>query len=80
MGYEYLIRYRPADRAAWDAFVRRLDNPTSPDGWSAFDITLSDEGVHFCDYGHSPAAALALRQVVDEALSHGEAVTIEEAG
>ena len=80
MGYEYLIRYRPADRAAWDALVGRLDNPVSPDGWKAFDIALTEQGVYFCDHGHSPAAALALRQVVDEALLRGDAVTIEEAG
>lgn len=78
MSFEYNIRYQPLDRAAWDAFVERLDNPTSPDGWRAFTVELSERGVYFCDHGRSEAAAMALRRIVDEALSHGEPVVIED--
>src|SRR5687768_10924993 len=78
--YEYLIRYRPADLSAWEAFVARLDNPTSVDGWQSFRVSLTERGVSPLDYGHSPAAAVAFRRVVDEALLHGHAVVIEEAG
>ena len=79
MGIEYNIRYQPRDRAAWDRFVERLANPLS-DGWPAFTVELSERGVYFCDHGRSEAAAVALRRIVDEALSHGDSVVIEEAG
>jgi hypothetical protein len=78
MGVEYNIRYQPADRAAWDVFVARLENPVS-NGWPAFAVELSERGVYFCDHGRSPAAAVALRRIMDEALSHGESVVIQEA-
>ena len=80
MGYEYLIRYRPADLLAWEAFVARLDNPVAADGRPAFEVALTEPGVYFLDHGHSPAAAVAFRRVVDEALRHGGAVAVEETG
>lgn len=80
MGIEYHIRYQPSDRPTWDAFVARLANPTSPNGWKAFHIELTDNGVYFLDNGREPAAAVAFRRIVDEALSHGDSVVIEEAG
>ena len=80
MGIEYNIRYQPADRSAWEAFVGRLHNPTSPQGWQAFTVELSARGVYFCDHNWSDAATVALRRIVDEALSHSDSVVIEEAG
>ena len=79
MGVEYNIRYQPGDRAAWERFVKRLANPVSGE-WPAFTVELSDRGIYFCDHSQSPAAAVALRRIVDEALSHGDSVLIEEAG
>ena len=79
MGIEYNIRYQPADRAAWESFVARLANPVS-DGWPPFSVELSERGVYFCDNGRSEVAAVALRRIVDEALSHGDSVVIEGAG
>jgi hypothetical protein len=79
MGIEYNIRYQPPDRAAWDSFVSRLANPIS-EGWPAFSVELSECWVYFCDNGRSEAAAVALRRIVDEVLSHGDSVVIEEAG
>jgi hypothetical protein len=79
MGIEYNIRYQPADRAAWDSFVARLANPVS-NGWPAFSLRLSESGIYFCDNGRTEAAAVALLRIVDEALSHGDSVVIEEAG
>jgi hypothetical protein len=77
MGVEYRIRYTPADRKAWDALVVRLENPVS-DGWGAFAVELTEQGVYFCDHGRSSAAAVALRRIVDAALAEAHAVTIEE--
>ncbi|HEX8914833.1 MAG TPA: hypothetical protein VF796_20945 [Humisphaera sp.] len=77
MGFEYRIRYTPADRAAWDAFIARLENPIG-DGWPAFAVTLADDGILFCDYGRSTEAAVAFRRIVDEALVAGTPVVIEE--
>ncbi|MAT69594.1 MAG: hypothetical protein CMJ58_08725 [Planctomycetaceae bacterium] len=76
MGIEYNIRYQPRDRAAWESFVARLSNPVSH-GWPAFSIELSDDGIYFCDNGRSDEAAVALRRILDEALSHAEEVVIE---
>jgi hypothetical protein len=77
MGTEYNIRYQPADRLAWDRFVKTLANP-SVNGWSAFTLELSDRGVYFCDHGGSESAAVALRRIIDQALAHGGNVVIEE--
>ena len=80
MGIEYRIRYQPADRELWEAFVRRLFNPVSAEGWSAFTVELSDRGIYFCDNDRSDAAAIALRRIIDEALKYGKSVAVEEAG
>jgi hypothetical protein len=77
MGFEYNIRYRPADVNAWADFVARLDNPVASD-WPAFQVELTDRGVYFCDNGRSEAAAVALRRIIDEALLHSDSVTIDE--
>jgi len=79
MGIEYNIRYHPHDRAAWEAFVARLENPVLPGGWPAFTVELSDEGVYFCDNcGPREPVAMALYQILDEALLKGGPVVIEE--
>jgi hypothetical protein len=77
MGIEYLIQYRPADQNGWRHFMERLDNHLTG-GWPAFDVQLTSRGVFFTDNGRSSAAAIAFRSIVDEALSHGHAVTIAE--
>ena len=79
MGFEYNILYQPRDRAAWDRFVERLANPVSG-GRPAFTVELSERGVYFCDHARTEAAAVALRRILDDALSHGDSVVIEEAG
>ena len=77
MGFEYNIRYQPADKNAWRAFVERLDNPRR-EGWSAFDVELTPEGIYFCDNGHSSEAAVAFRRIVDEGTRHVDSVNISD--
>jgi len=79
MGIEYNIRYQPPDRAAWDAFVARLDNPRLPGGWHAFTVELSEQGVYFCDNcGPREPVAVALYRILNEAMLDGKPVVIEE--
>jgi hypothetical protein len=77
MGIEYNIRYQPHDHASWERFVERIANPVS-NGWPAFAIELSEQGVYFRDNGWSDAAAIALKRIIDEALSYGNSVVIED--
>lgn len=79
MGIEYNIHYLPRNTKEWTAFVARLDNPVV-NGWPAFKFEFSERGVYFCDNGRSEAAAVALRRIIDEALTHGDSVLVEAAG
>lgn len=79
MSIEYNIVYVPRSTTEWAAFVARLDNPTE-NGWPAFKVELTERGVYFCDYARSAAAAIALRRILDEALTHGDSVTVTAAG
>ena len=78
MGEEYNIRYVPADRRAWDAFVGRLANPVGH-GWPAFTLEASERGIYFLDHGPSPVSSHAFRLIIDEALEHGDSVVITRA-
>jgi hypothetical protein len=79
MSFEYTIRYVPHSASEWAAFVKRLDNPVE-NGWPSFKVELTERGVYFCDNGRSAAAAVALRRIIDKALTHGGSVILEEAG
>ena len=77
MGYEYVVRYTPADEGEWQSLVERLVNPVS-NGWPAFTVEKMPYGIYFCDHAHSSEAAVALRRIIDEALAHGDSVELTE--
>jgi hypothetical protein len=78
MGHEYTIKFQPPDRERWDAFVATLSNPIA-DGWAVFTIEPTTDGVYFCDHlANKEAAAITLRQIIDEARCHNDTVVIEE--
>lgn len=78
MGYEYIVQHQPQDLMDWNVFLSKLENPRSADDWSAFDVRLTDDGIYFCDHGRTPIAAIAIRRIIDKAMSEAESVTIRE--
>ena len=76
MGYEYLIQTDTTNRDRWDSFLNRLAQ--DPEHNRSFQVEVTDGSIYFCDYDRGPAAALALRRVIDEALGHCSEVVVKE--
>jgi hypothetical protein len=77
MGFEYKIRFALSP----DFSPLRLAEclPDSADGAHAlYDYKVEADGIYFVDFGKSQLASVAFRRIVDEALRHSAAVTIEE--
>jgi hypothetical protein len=66
------------DRARWENFLRTLDNPVAPSGWTDFSVRLTDRGIYFCDHSRSQAASVTFRRVIDWVLSEASAATVED--
>ena len=58
----------------------RLPDPTIPDSkWVEYGYTVETDGFYFVDHcGNRATSSIAFRCLIDEALCHDAAVTIEE--
>ncbi len=80
MGFEYVIEADTSNRADWHRLIDRLENPLCDGNWQAYTAEVTDDGVYFCDHGRSPAAAIALRCLLDHALTKCGSVLIRGPG
>ena len=79
MGIEYNIKFNIPANFDFDKFKTKLNNPVE-NNWPAFNLDMNESGFYFCDHtGQQEVAALALRKIIDEALSYSQSITIEEA-
>jgi hypothetical protein len=79
MGFEYKIRFKVPPAFSHERLVRQLPDPAIPSSsWLEYEYRLEADGFYFIDNGKSAVASIAFRQLVDEALRHGDRVEIEE--
>jgi hypothetical protein len=78
MGFEYKIRFTVPAGFSPERLAKQLPDPAVPSSsWVAYEYRLETDGFYFLDNGKSPAASIAFRQLVDEALRHSGEVVIE---
>ncbi|WP_425396883.1 hypothetical protein [Aeoliella sp.] len=78
MGKEYFIECGAVPERELEQWLAGVDNPTNQEGWRAFDATVTEQGLYFCDHCWSEAASVGLRKLIDLALSRSERVVVKE--
>ncbi|MCA9584769.1 MAG: hypothetical protein KC657_05365 [Myxococcales bacterium] len=78
MGFEYKIRFAVPASLSCESLAARLPDPRAGASRAEYDFALVADGFYFVDHGRSPAASVAFRLLVDEALRHAAEVVIEE--
>ena len=78
MGIEYFIACDLPEKVDPQKLLDALTNPSDNDGWTAFTASVEAGGFYFCDNGRSEAATVALRKLIDSALSHCDEVSVRE--
>ena len=73
MGFEYKTRFSVPTDGSIDRMLALLPDATIDDSsWTQFDVEVKSDGIYFLDNGRSDAAAIAFKQLIDEALKHSE--------
>jgi hypothetical protein len=79
MGFEYKIRFAVPEGMSVDGLDSRMKAiATSHAAGTDYEYKLEADGFYFLDHVKSPAASIAFRRLVDEALRHGSEVVIQE--
>jgi hypothetical protein len=80
MGAEYKIRFRVPSGFSGERLAKRLPDATMPNSkFVEYEYRTEDDGFYFVDYGGKrETSSVAFKCLVDEALLHDEAVSIEQ--
>ena len=74
MGFEYNIEFEVPEGYDLAALLRKL--PSASDG--SYQLEMTEAGFYFCDNNKSEISSIALRKVVDEALSYSDKIIVRE--
>ena len=78
MDHEYMIRWNPPTGFDAKALLKNLPSPIAPGYREIYNYSVKEDGFYFVDRRVDPrTAGEALKQFIDEALTHTSEVTIE---
>ena len=79
MGMEYKLKWQPPPGYDPSAVLRKLPSSISRQSWEIYNYAVEADGFYFLDnLVDQRVAGQAMKLLIDEALAHGDEVSIRE--